>query len=743
LTSAGNKKSIYASWFALSAHFGFAGKVTAAVAIAAVVALGSDAAFTKGGTAKPPGGGGGGGAAAGAACTTTVPNCISPVLPPAGPVLLAPATSAAGFSITGFAQNVTVNGGCQAPIPGNPNISGGTVTVNGTQITIPSNTIVQFPANTLTWHDAVCPVAGGASPLEYSIALDGTGGQPTAAPGPQPGPILGSVEVRVDGNVIGPGGAAPTGAVGERYIGALVYFNQQSANASSGYISFIDYTDGSIYVRSAAAGETRLLINDPAGRFGRPQSSTDARFQVDDENPTIKAAASGYPLCVPRRVTAGGAVIPTVAVTINGTVFNIPNDPLCPLRNRPISGLGAGAPCRNFAAAGVAPIGGELTPTPAGRPCTAFVMKAVAGMPGTGTFANPGPNIMAAGDPDPREQVPLMVGDFINWAGTLVRGGNARPPVSTRPTTTGGPGNGDVIWVHTIDANVGVYTQPRTLPAYIAVGEFVVGVDPQPTGVAALPGVEATARISLEASVSDVGSIVDIYWDDKGFTLPAPAGPLVPLANSEYLRWLTMEALTGTLTDLNIGKNVYLTSPQPFGGGIATQFTGPQPGRARIRANKVTNIVENAALACPPTGGSQNCAITNSPSRNIRVVIRSLCAPASTGTLAANGVAVPSTNIDTGGPGPVVANSGRFFAINGPRVPLNGAIAGDGTCLQSAQFANGLFTGQYLAPVGEYIYPEPTLGGSPILPNNFYQLGFLIYGEGGDGSTAQQNPRPW
>ena len=68
-----------------------------------------------------------------------------------------------------------------------------------------------------------------------------------------------------------------------------------------------------------------------------------------------------------------------------------------------------------------------------------------------------------------------------------------------------------------------------------------------------------------------------------------------------------------------------------------------------------------------------------------------------------------------------------------------------GTCLTRAQFANGLYTGQYLAPIGEFIYPENTLAGRPIVPANFYQQGFLVYGESGvnGNSTAAQAPLPW
>lgn len=193
---------------------------------------------------------------------------------------------------------------------------------------------------------------------------------------------------------------------------------------------------------------------------------------------------------------------------------------------------------------------------------------------------------------------------------------------------------------------------------------------------------------------------------------------------------VTMEAMTGTLTDLNAGRNTYTTSPQPFGGGIATQFVGPQPGRARIRAIKVPNI-DGTTGACPAQAGATTCAVTQSPTRYVRVTLRSLCAPEASGTVGVTGTVPATGNLD----------NGPWFSINGTRPSLNGGAAGP--CLQSANFANGLNTGQYMAPVGEFIYPENTLAGSRIVPNNLWQLGFLRYGESGDGSTAPQNPRPW
>jgi hypothetical protein len=380
-------------------------------------------------------------------------------------------------------------------------------------------------------------------------------------------------------------------------------------------------------------------------------------------------------------------------------------------------------------------------------------MKAIAGMPGTSTFTGVlAGNIRGPNDPDPTQQAPFEIGDFITWQGTLVRDGaiqaGAPVPGAGAPATT----NNDLIWVHTIDSNVGIYTQPQTLPSYVAVGEFGIGVDPQPAGGACvcIVGIETTDRLVLESSVTDVGSIVDIYFDDKGFALAAgnTTGPLVVSPGSEYFRWVTPEGMTGTLTDQAGGRIPFLTVAQPFGGGIQTQFTGPQPGRARIRALKVPAI-DPVGPTCPLTAGTQGCAVTQSPTRYVRVVVRELCAPAATGALDKNGIAIPATNFDTGAVG-AAAFSGPWFDTNGLRPNLTGAgpgtsgvPAGNGTCLQSAQFANGLFTGQYLAPTTEFIFPENTLAGFPIVPANLWQMGFLAFGEGGDGSNGPQVPQPW
>lgn len=767
--------------------------------------------FAQGGTAKPP-------------AVSGVPS--NPFFPAAGPLTRAfgtvgfPAPSSTGdtgFSVSGQAQAVSLlpaGAVCAGP-GGVGQTNGGTITINGMVINVPANTIVQFPANSLTFADMICPTnllnpavaAAPSPPVLSSLAFDASGGAFTAASnGGVATPVLPSVEFSIDGNILGsPAGGGTNAGIGSIHVAGLISASQQSLNAGAGYIRTIDYTDGSIYVSSptAAGGvqETRLLIADPVGRYGRQQTVPDLRFSVDTANPTIKSGATGYPMCVPR--------------------FNPATrpDPQCPQTNRPSVPPGTVGGCRTFtnvlpgnvagnaalvgftavAGGGVAAtpgfrIGGAdiaPAPPPGSTFCTSFVMPALAGYPGavaaaalqaSNVVALTATGALAVPGPDPREQVPFEVGDFIQWSGTLVR---ANAPVGSN--VAGGTettNSQDVIWVHTIDANVAIFTQPRTLPAYVGVGQLGIGTDPQPKTAAAIPGVEATAKIFLEANTSDVGSIVDIYHDDKGFgitpatTRPVAAGGnfIAPVPGGEYFRWMTPENMTGTLAfqAAVTGRLFWATSAQPFGGGIETQYVGPQPGRARIRASSTPAI--NPGRICPSggatgsltVGADQGCAVTNSPTRYVRVALRSLCAPALNDNA---GALFPATNLDNG----VVAAGTPWIDINAPTVSIAGgpatapqlpgvgpglAVPGDtpttGLCVERAQFANGLFTGQYMAPMGEFIFPENTLAGTPVVPENMWNLGFLVYGEGGGGgscngffcsgagtSAAAPAPSPW
>lgn len=537
-------------------------------------------------------------------------NLVAPVFVPslANPF---PFSGAVGFGATGIVQNAVVDHDND-----NGHIAGcsGSATIDSKNIVIPCGLIVQMPANTVTW---------------------------AAYAEPDPLGVVKGLEINVVGNV-----------VGGRYIAALAYISQQSLHGGSGNITKIDYTNGEITID----GVTTLQINDPNGRFGRAQSP-DPRFSVDDQNPTIHSA-TGYPMCVPRTRVDQGV-----------------DDPLCPQKNRPLAAGG----CRNFGQAGFAPpVSGELNVPIAGQTfCSQYVMPAVDGASeyplGTKLIQSNAPpfnfKVMIPGtnDPDPRQQAPFEVGDYLAYSGTLLNNGT----VST----------------HTIEANVGIFTQPGTQPSYVAIGGFGVGTaDPTLVSVNGIAQ-ESTNRISLEASVSDFRTPIDIYYIDEANGGVLPGG----IIN----RWVTPWEMTGEcppangLPAANGGNAPLAAACNGVTGGISTSLTGPQVQRDRIRAVK------------SPAG------LLNQPSRTVRVMSRSLCTPAA----AVNN-----------GPGLVDA------CLATASLPAN-------------KVANGLVAGQYLAPVFEYIFPENVKPGDPIIPNDIWHLPFLRFGE--TNGTPALNPLPW
>jgi hypothetical protein len=495
-----------------------------------------------------------------------------------------------GFDVTGFVQTATVSAdNRQCPSVSDPHRLGGTVVLNNVTVTVPCNLVIQMPANTFTWADFV---NGGP-------ALTIGSGFP-------------SYELRAVGNV-----------VGGRHIAALLFVSQQSLNGGSGIVTGFDYANGVLTVDGGGT-TSKVQVNDPkvnagGGRFSAGKTPDD-RFSVDQANPTVHSA-TGYPMCIPRTDPATS------------------DDALCPQKNRPQVTSTVG--CRNFSQAGVTPpTSGELSRPVAGqRYCTQYVMKST-----TDTTR-------VAADPDPRQQVPFAVGDFVSFSGTLVR------------TATG-----DYISAHTIEANVGVYTQPGTQPSYIAIGGFGVGTaDPNAVSVSGV-GQETQDRIFLEAATTDVKTPVDIYMMDVD-----------PQSGAVRNRWVTPFEMTGE----NQAGNP--------SGGITTQNTGPQPQRARIRATKA------------PAG------LLSQPTRTIRVVQRSLCAPQAT------------------------ADQSLLDA-----------------CLANAPVvANGLVAGQYVAPVFEFIFPENVKPGDGVVPNDFWHLPFLRFGEGATTASSvgpgvgALDPAPW
>ena len=372
-----------------------------------------------------------------------------------------------------------------------------------------------------------------------------------------------SFEMRVVGNI-----------VDGKHIAGLMFASQQSVNSGSGIIRNIDYSTGELHIDTGDPSNPVVLqINDPNGRFGRKQSPDD-RFSVDDQNPTVHGG-TGYPMCVPRTDPASA------------------DDPLCPQINRP-KPAGAGRHCRNFTDAGVSPLpgSGELSAPAAGQVyCTMFVMPSVASRAST--------------DPDPRQQAPFEIGDHVSWQGTLMKDSSGATFISA----------------HTVEANVGIYTQPGTQPSYLAIGEFGVGsADPNATAVNGVAQ-ETQDRIFLESETTDVKTPVDIYMQDVDATTGAVKN-----------RWVTPWEMTG--------EN-QLGTPS---GGITTQFTGAQPQRARLRATKA------------PLG------LLSQPTRTIRVAVRSLCAPQ------------PKTDGTTG-----IDQAALDACLNNAPKVANGLVAGEYT----------------------------------------------------------------
>jgi len=208
---------------------------------------------------------------------------------------------AAPFDIIGFIDAATVT-------PEADGFSGGgTVTVNGTRITIPKNTLLQMPAFALTWQELFA-----MAPEPWKSA-----GQSGLATADVPTPAT-TYEIHVQGNRVVVNGT-------EQYIAGLVFIAQQSLNNGAGFINYIDYAAGELRVGGTigdAQSGARVIINDPDGKFAPVPADphNDVRFTIDEDNPTIRSE-TGYPMCIPRYGSAEG-------------------DDNCPQSNRPKGGDG-------------------------------------------------------------------------------------------------------------------------------------------------------------------------------------------------------------------------------------------------------------------------------------------------------------------------------------------------------------------------------------------------------------------
>lgn len=450
---------------------------------------------------------------------------------------------------------------------------GGTLQVNGHTVIVPKNTVVIFPANALTWQEVFAQ-----APAPYALTATGMAMADIPAP-------LTTYEVHVVGNRVANG-------TSDQYIAGLIDIAQQGLNSGAGFINFIDYTVGemrvggkivldaagkALNVLDAANPGTRVRINDPVGRYGRI-NSPDKRFTVDADNPTI-TAGTGFPMCLPDSDPAGATP-----------------DVRCPQGNRPLDGAGN-------------PVQTITMPDPAsvGHPLALL--------------------------PDPRIQVPMAVGDYISFSGTLV---TDAPTPTTGPVPANGPA-GEYVSAHTITNNVAVFTAPGTNPAYLKTDVTLLGTG----GLTALGIGEAVVRTRFEGMSTDPSRGVHLYAID-------------------------VDPVTGATSDRDWGTIAVDPGPP----------TGAVKGRWRFR---------------PP------------------------CAPF--GTLPAK----PDKECVMNAVGVFVPPPREMRAV------IEGQQGQNPSLTTALTAANGLFYGQYHAPILTYIFPE-NVPGTPIVPNNFESIPFLACG---------------
>lgn len=603
-------------------------------------------------------------------------DVLTPVPPPPPPLPAALVTGAPpetargarGFEIDGFIERATVTA-CEPDSAGQKRFAGGFVWVNGSRYTIPCNTMVLLPGITISWGDLF------GSEDERPAANLALAGDPHAPA--QNTFLYPATPIHIVGNIVG---GAP--------IAGLVSVAQKSGIRGEGFITSIDYKAGRLGVGNTPGGSDEIILelndppitdpSDPAfgrGRYSAGQSA-DARFAADQSNQTIRSV-TGYPMCVPRIDPAIG------------------DDVLCPQRNRPSAVAPA---CRSLGQAGIFQAENTRQPAAANPTtpwCTSFVMKYP---PGTdldqrGSFIRPDGNVVAnaeiasPGEPDSRFLVPFKTGDFITFIGTQTTSGQ-----SPRAASSSANPSPDVISVHTIEANVGIYTAPGSLPAYAAITSIEIAADPAPATAATESSVvpRSSGRISLRAVVSDPTAIADLYFVDLEPGRNIPGFPRQNhLVGDKTQRWITPNAITGEVGA--VGSNSLV-----IGGGISAKPRAGRYGGIELLANKVNN------------------GVLVMPTRYVRLVLRSLCDPAN---------------------------------INGRAnvVPANGTNT---ACLLRARTVSGFYSGQYLAPV-ELLFPESTAPGEPRSPKELWSLGFLVNGEGGNGRGGEMLapgalwPTPW
>ncbi|MBX3372008.1 MAG: hypothetical protein KF793_16605, partial [Nitrospira sp.] len=174
------------------------------------------------------------------------------------------------FHIVGHIQRLTLDS------PADP-LSGAKLTVNGVEVVLPKNLVIQLPAAYFTAQQLFDKAQGVSKKYgESGLALS------------DKFPPLAAFEADVSGNI-----------VNGLYIAGLVTISQQSLNTGAGFIHHIDTATGMMCVggsptaAACAGNDTRIRLNDPAldasdpfagdGRYGKPNPAPPP-VGLDDPN---------------------------------------------------------------------------------------------------------------------------------------------------------------------------------------------------------------------------------------------------------------------------------------------------------------------------------------------------------------------------------------------------------------------------------------------------------------------------
>jgi hypothetical protein len=223
---------------------------------------------------------------------------------------------------------------------------------------------------------------------------------------------------------------------------------------------------------------------------------------------------------------------------------------------------------------------------------------------------------------------------------------------------------GQYVSAHTINASLGIYTTPGVDPAYISNEVGLIGTG----GLTVFGAGEAAVRSRFEGMTTDESRKIRIYGVD-------------------------INPVTGATSDRLWGTVMPDLGPP----------TGAVRGRWRFRPPCTGTPATVSTKICTPPPSGQFIP----PTREWRAVIDGL-----------QQFTVDAADKDT-----LTANAASQVPSGSTVCTFAGSHATNSPCTT----ANGLFFGQYHAPIEEYIFPE-NVPGTAIPENNFNTIPFLAYG---------------